>query len=499
MNDPPTEVPFPPAKNAAVRRRGSLLKRPGFVVGALLLLIAACASPPENRPETRLKPEAPAAVPEPEAPGEEPSGTRAILEKAAALLGRNDFDGALVLFDQIDPVDAESIDIRLLKASVLSSAGRNDESRAIVNGILSGDPENPEALFVLAALEGATGREREQRAILERIIKANPRHTGALTELGAIALRGRSFRTAGSYFDRVLAVEPNHGDALIGRATVYRYNREPKQAEALLNRAVTSYPQWAAPLSERARLYREAGYPNLALTDLDKAKALDGGNYWIRCDRGNVLIDLNRKQDALEEFREAINLGPDNFLAYVYTAGIKDDLGDLDGAEADYEILVKLRPDYYFAFEGLGIHKMRKHLWAEARDAFLEAYAKAPAESSYALLAAVNWIRAGRPQGPRQFLETALRKVRRESLDWYVLRLFYDLSGDMDVTLRIDRERNPAIKAKMLFYLAQFYDVRGNITLANRFFLQVKELGQRGMPEWRLNEWILAERNLKID
>jgi tetratricopeptide (TPR) repeat protein len=430
---------------------------------------------------------------------EEPPHTRAILEKVADLLAWNDFDGALALFDQIDPVEAATLDIRLLKASILSSAGRLDEGRAIVNDILSGDTENPEALFVLAALEGADGREREQRTILERIIKVNPRHVNALTELGTLALRGQSYRTAGSYFDRALAVEPENGNALIGRAAVYRYNRESKQAELLLNQAVKLYPEWEVPLSERARLYRGAGYPNLALNDLDRAKSLDPDNYWIRCDRGNVLIDLNRKQEALEEFQQAIALEPQNFLAYVYAAGIKDELGNFDGAEQDYETLIKLRPDYYFAFEGLGMHKMRKHLWGEARDAFLEAYGKAPSETSYALLGTVNWMRAGKPADPRKFLETALRKVQRDTLDWYMLRLFYDMSGDTDVAMRIDREKNPAAKAKMLFYLAQFYDIRGNITLANRFFLQVKELGQRGMPEWRLNEWILAERNLKID
>jgi tetratricopeptide (TPR) repeat protein len=464
-----------------------------LAAGILLAALTACVSHPPTEPP---RPEIPVETPEPEPAAEEPAGTRAILEKVAALLALKDFDGALGLFDQIDPADAETVDIRLLKASVLSSAGRSAEGRTIVNDILSEDAENLEALFVLAALEGAGGREREQRTILERIIKANPRHVNALTELGTLALRARSYRTAGSYFDKALELEPENGDALIGKAAVYRYNREPKQAEILLNQAVKLYPEWELPLSERARLYRGAGYPNLALKDLDRAKSLDSGNYWICYDRGNVLIDLNRKQEALEEFQQAVTLDPDNFLAYVYTAGIKDEQGDYEGAEEDYKTLIKLQPDYYFALEGLGMHKMRKRLWGEARDAFLEAYDKAPSETSYALLGAINWMRAGKPADPRKFLETALRKVQRETPDWYMLRLFYDMSGDTDVTMRIDREKNPAAKAKMLFYLAQFYDIRGNITLANHFFLQVKELGQRAMPEWRLNEWILAERGI---
>jgi tetratricopeptide (TPR) repeat protein len=473
------------------------------ILGALLVagLFFSCATPPSGEVPVEAHP-APAERP-PVQPAEEPpvedTGIRGVLTKIAALLEAGDFDAALALFDTLSPADAASRDIRLLRASVLSSAGRFGEARDITGELLSQTPEDPEALFVLAALEGAQGREREQKATLERILKTSPNHVPALTSLGNIALRARSYRAAAAYFDRALAEEPENGDALVGKAGFYRYSRDPQNAEALLNRAITAYPQWAAPLSERARLYREAGYPNLALDDLEAAQKLAGDDYWLSYDRGNVLIDLNRKREALEEFEKARRLDPENFLAYVFSAGIKDDLGDYEGAEGDYIALVRLNPDYYFAFEGLGMHKMRQHRWAEARDAFLEAYNRAPQDSSYALLAALNWMRAGKLNDPRQFLETALRRVTRETPEWYLLRLYHDLAGDNDAAIRADKEKNPDTRAKMLFYLASYYDVRGNTTLADRYYLRCRELERRAMPEWRLNEWIVAERNLTVN
>jgi tetratricopeptide (TPR) repeat protein len=427
-----------------------------------------------------------------------PTGVQAILAAVADLLNRGEYEGALELFDTIDPEEAESAGIRLLKASILSSAGRLEEARTIATEVSSRDPSNMEALFVLAAVEGASGREREQRTVLERIIKAEPANAEALAALGTIALRSRSLRTAASYFDRALAADPVNQEALIGRAGVYRYDRDPKNAESLLNQAVTLYPRWAVPLSERARLYQEAGFPQEALADLDKAKALDGGDYWIAVDRGTILIDLNRKPEALEEFTRAIAIDPSSFLAYVYSAGIKDEFGDYDGAERDYEILSRLKPEYYFAFEGLGMQKMRRGLWAEARDAFLAAHKQAPQENAYALLAAMNWTRLGRSNELRQFLEQALRGVQRESVEWYVLRLYHDFSGDSDVALRIDREQNAVTKARMLYYLANYYDIRGNKNLADTYFLQVRDLNQKTVLEWRLNEWALEQRNLKV-
>jgi tetratricopeptide (TPR) repeat protein len=422
--------------------------------------------------------------------------TESVLLDMANLLDQKDYDGALACFDGLDSDIAASDGIRLLKASVLSSAGRNGEARSMVDEIISQEPDNTEALFVLSALEGAQGKEREQKALLERIIKADPKHAQALSSLGDIALRGKSLRIAASYFDRALAAEPDNGEALIGRAGVYRYERKPKEAEALLNKAITRYPQWTAPLSERARLYREAGFFNDALKDLDRAEKINGQDYWIAVDRGMVLVDLNRKREALPEFNRAIAMNPEIFIAYVYSAGIKDEQGDYQGAEHDYGMLSRLKPEYYFAFEGLGVQKMRQGLWAEARDAFLEVYKKAP-EASYALLASLCWMRAGKLTDPKQFLEQALRKVARESLEWYMLRLYHDLTGDNDAAARIDREKDPLLKARMLYYLASFYDVRGNTGLANRYFLQVHELAQQSILEWRLNEWIVEERNLK--
>jgi hypothetical protein len=99
---------------------------------------------------------------------------------------------------------------------------------------------------------------------------------------------------------------------------------------------------------------------------------------------------------------------------------------------------------------------------------------------------------------PRQFIEQALRNIKRDTLDWHMLRVYHDLAGDNDVAARIDKETNPMTKAKMLYYLATYYDLRGNVNLANRFYTRVWEMDMQMILEWRLNEWIVEERGLKV-
>jgi len=421
-----------------------------------------------------------------------------ILDEIARLVAVNDFSSILHLLDKLEPADAENTEILIIKASILNSSGKPAEAKRIANGIIAKESNNTEALMILADAAALEGKDRDRRVFLERILAINPNHVRALNDLGNISLGNRNLYVAASYFDRALAADPDNGEALVGRAVVYRYSREQRRSEMLLNRAANLYPGWARPLHERARLYRGAGFLEDALLDLDEARKLEPDNYWIITDRGQVLLDLGRKQEALEDFNRAIEIDPEIFLSYVFSAGIKNEFGDFSGAERDYTKLARLRPDYYFAFEALGMIHMKNKQWAKARDAFLEAYKQAPKEYTYVLLAAVCWMRAGRQTDPKQFLAQVLRTVPRDTPDYTMIRLFHDLSGDADVAAKIEREQNNTNKARMLFYLASFYDIRGSRTLADRYYLMVQNLGVNTIIEWHINEWILTEKGLGL-
>ena len=129
--------------------RGILMS---LLLGGLLASLISCPSSPPPKPEI-VPPHIEEIPPEPEL-----MTTQGILTRMAVLLERGDYDGALALFDEIDPAEAETSGLRLVKASILSSAGRNGESRVIVEEIIAGEPENTEALFVLSSIEKASGR-----------------------------------------------------------------------------------------------------------------------------------------------------------------------------------------------------------------------------------------------------------------------------------------------------------------------------------------------------
>jgi len=424
-----------------------------------------------------------------------------ILTQAIEYLAVARYDEAVALFDTLPEPERDDSGLRLLRASILTSAGKYAEARAGVEAVVAEEPRNVDALFLLAAIEGVTGRRREQQAALEKIIAIEPNNAEALVTLGNISLQTRAMNQAASYFDRVLAADNTNAGALLGLSRALRMNTEWAEAEALLDRAVALYPDMLEARSDRARFYWGRSWLLEALEEFDAAVALAPNDHWLAADRAQLLFEMSRRPEALAEFNRAIALDPTQYLPYVYTSGLKDDLGDNEGAERDYATLIRLKPDYVFAYEGYGLHKMRKAQWAEARDCFMEAYRQAPNEHYFALLAAISWLRLGDVTAPRTFLNQAQARVTRNTLEWYMFRLYYDMTsrnyqGETDMATRIDRETDETLKARMLFYMAWYYEIRGSSTLANRYFLMVHELNTRGIPEWRLSEWILIDRGM---
>ncbi len=423
--------------------------------------------------------------------------TEDILQDVSALLAAGNQTAAIAAFDTLDTTAAADPAIRLLKASVLSSAGKPEEARAIAADVVEKNPNNAEALYVLAAAEGAAGRQKEQAALLNRAVAADPTHAPSLAALGTMALRAKIYKNAEAYFDKSLAADPVNAEALMGKARVRRRADDSLAAEALLNKAVETYPTWAEPKAERGRLYRETGNLQNALRDLDSAAKLAPADYWIAIDRGCTLLDLGRREEALKDFDRAAAIEPEHFLSYVYSAGIRDELADYAGAERDYAKLAKLKPDYYFAFEALGILRMRDGRWEGAREAFLEAYKFSPSHANYALLTALTWMRARGANDAKPFLAKTLTSIPRDSIEWYLLRLYHDQTGDTDIVVRIDKEKNKDTKARMLYYLTQYYAFRGNDQLADRYLREARDMNRKGIVEWRLIEWALEARTAK--
>ncbi|MCX7655284.1 MAG: tetratricopeptide repeat protein [Treponemataceae bacterium] len=471
-----------------VNKRGGRIPAVPFIIVALLggALFSCGTIPPEKITEKPLTAETPKG----------PRSSRDVLQEVYQALTEGNFEKALALFKQLPEEEQKSKNMQLLEANIRISATQYPEARNILSTILTQNPSDRDVLYSLAMLERATGNIKEEKNRLEQIIKVDPTFAPAYAELGNLAYETKTYKLAETYYDKALALDPKNGDALVGKGRVRRYYRDYKAAETAFTTAIEAYPTWYNPFLERARLYREAGFLLEAQQDIEVAEKLLPNDYWILMDKGNIFLDQGKKQEALKAYEKAASLKPDYFLAYVYIAGIKDEFDDYVGAERAYEKLAQLKPEYYFAFEGLGILRMRDGRWDQAREAFFAAYKQSPSHTNYALLGALCWLKSGNSKGVKEFLATLLPTIPRESIEWYMVRLYHDQGGDTDIAVRIDKQTNLDTKARMLYYLAQYYAIKGNHSLAQKFHLMVRDMNRRSIIEWRLNEWALGTYGL---
>ncbi|MDR1231791.1 MAG: tetratricopeptide repeat protein [Spirochaetaceae bacterium] len=470
----------------------------GLAGAGIAVFFMACASPPPV--EHALPPELPLAVDDSLPPQEEPalSPSDQLMASILACLRAGDFDGALALFDEFPEEEAHTAGNRLLKTSVYISAGRIVEGRELVGNVIGDEPENADAFYTLFRVETGAGNRQAARVALDKALKLNGNHILALNSLGGLYAQNDSWQNAITQFDKVLSLQPGNLTALVGKASVFRYQRQRDEALALANQAVELYPDNTQGYTLRAQLFRDAGKSSNALADLVSAEKLDPSDYWVSYDKGRALLTMNRPDEALEAFERAIALDNTEFAAYVYSAGLLADKGNFVTAEQRYNELARLKPDYFYAYEGIGMLKMKNKEYAAARDAFLAAYAKAPSETSYAVLAALNALRVQKSFEVKPLLESAMRTVKRDTLDYAVLRMLNDFSGDGNVARLIDAEKDTLLKGRMTFYLAEFYDISGKPALANAYYEKCREANRRDTVEWRLNQWKMEERSLLV-
>jgi tetratricopeptide (TPR) repeat protein len=402
------------------------------------------------------------------------------------------------VFDEFPEEDAKTAEIRLLKTSVYVSAGRLSEGRNLANEVIKDEPQNPGAFYSLFMVEAAAGNRKAMRSAVDSALKIDAHYIPALNALGNIYLQNDSWQLAIAQFDKVLAIDPVNLAALTGKAEVFRFQGLAAEGMPFAEKAVEAHPDKPQGYVIRAQLFRGVGRLVAALADFVSAEKRAPNDYWICYDKGRTLLLLNRPEEALAVFERAIMLDKNQFTAYIYSAGILADRGEYGKAEEYYQEAARLNPDYFYAYEGIGMLKMRNKEYAAARDAFLSAYSKAPTESGYAVLAALNALRVQKLFEVKPFLESVMRLVKRDTLDYAVLRMLNDFNGDANVARQIETEKNALLKGKTAFYLAEFYDICNKPMLANVYYEKCREINRRDTVEWRLNQWKMEERDLLV-
>ena len=171
----------------------------------------------------------------------------------------------------------------------------------------------------------------------------------------------------------VAQLTPHHHLGYYHSGRLLAEHRKLPEARAWLTKAVTRRPDLEDGWFELGKVDLAESKFELSLQDLEKARLLLPQDFRVYYHEGKALSKLSRRAEAIQKFRETVQLRPGYWQAR-YSLG--EELafdGQNDAAIEQFREVLKLRPDHSMTHLNLGVGLYKAGRRQEAREQFSEA------------------------------------------------------------------------------------------------------------------------------
>jgi tetratricopeptide (TPR) repeat protein len=130
---------------------------------------------------------------------------------------------------------------------------------------------------------------------------------------------------------------------------------ENNNALSLLNRAIKLDPNQTFLFNSRGNVYRNLGNYNLALSDFQLALKMVSSQeydflYEIYCGLGCTYNRMGNWKEAISYFTRAIEIKPNDMLAFINRGIAYQSIKDFENAISDYSEVINLSPKWHGAY-----------------------------------------------------------------------------------------------------------------------------------------------------
>jgi len=336
------------------------------------------------------------------------NASRILQERALALRMSRQHEAALELLARADPEDHRT---HGLSAMTLFDLGRNDEALEGMDRAVALNPGNANGHMWRGVVLGALGRREEAVAAYDRAKALDPADPATLLNLGTTLSNAFGEHEAAlAAFDRAAALDALSPGVQSNRGVVLDRLGRLEEARDAYRRALELGPAHgnADPSRRGVLSAREAealGHARLGdvllrlgevdegSAELDRAVELDPDLGFARAKRGGALGAVGRNKEALTDLDRAIELGiTDDHEVYYNRGCVLEQLGQPDEALEAYKQALEIRADFDGAHLNRGSLLQNLNRIEEARAAYAEWARKNP-RSSLAH-ARLGWVEA---------------------------------------------------------------------------------------------------------
>ncbi len=301
-----------------------------------------------------------------------------LLRQADTLLQTGHFDDALVMVDEVLKRDSTSFRAWVLRGEVLRLSGRPKEALIAFRKAYDTDPHDDWLLARISETYRDLGNFPHALTFIDRALDISPESVFALAVKGELLRAVGQYEQAMTFLDRALELNGARANEAVGRAELLRTQQRYEESLQSFDLAMSHFTNsgWVLAskaealhaqgeliealgttelalatrqrqldlLSEKAEMLRRVGHFNDALACYDIAQMLLQQSSRLVGTRALILADLERYEEADENFLEAIELHPDYWLWWLRRGTLLQAKGQWREAQACLERAIEIEP-----------------------------------------------------------------------------------------------------------------------------------------------------------
>lgn len=235
------------------------------------------------------------------------------------------------------------------------------------------EPDNATAYYQRAKIYLEKDNINQAYADASKAVALDSSKMEFLLLLADVSFRGLQVRKSVEVYEKCLRLDPKNLEANLKLAEIYLYIKGYPKSIMYANEAMKIDRKLTKPYFLKGFVYKESGDTAKALSSFETVVDLEPENYDAHIQLGNLYAAMNNKL-ALQYYGNAISLRPRSTEA-LYNRGLfLQNIGELNKATGDYNVILKLDPKYADAHYNIGyIALVYKKDYPKAIEQFSEA------------------------------------------------------------------------------------------------------------------------------
>ncbi|NEP82035.1 MAG: tetratricopeptide repeat protein [Okeania sp. SIO3B3] len=218
------------------------------------------------------------------------------------------------------------------------------------------------------------GKLDEAYLCCEKSLEILPVYPLTCKTLGNVLQAMGKLEEAISWYTKAIMQQPNWAEIYINIGSLYAKQNEWQPAIACYETAIELQPNLPGAYRNLSRVCQKLGNLSLAKKYWSQAHKIELEKTALeKVNHGDILLSEGKKEEAIIDYREAIELNPNLSEAYSKLGEVLVERGELDGAINCYQSLIELLPKNWVLFHKLGKLFQEKGKLNDAVEAFQKA------------------------------------------------------------------------------------------------------------------------------